>query len=235
MSDEENIDQAGDTGVDLTADERNLVQQARNSGGAAKVLEKMKPAESAGTNSGSNAGTGPASVTPEMVARQATAAAEIAMAQRDLKGVLSATIAEFPTLKDDPIELEQIELQAAKSVRARADYKDLKSADQMAAAFKEEVTKECKRKSERHNTASAGEQKSEAEERLARQKTAVEGGGKSSGHSARPTTGAVGLESIDESVFGTDAQWPSDEMSFVNKCRADDQAFIDKRMGRSKK
>lgn len=217
-------------GDEFTAEERDAVQQMRASGvtpaqivdAVKKKPEPEKPPTKAAESSG---------MTPQDVARQAQFAAELAITQRDMKNTAKSIVNTYDTLKDDPVELRQVEAEASTAVRSRADYATLNTPDKLNAAFEKAVKEECERRVKKSIGEKASEQRKVAEQRLENQEKAVEGG-KGESRSDRPNLGSVGLETFDEAVFGTEAAWPSDEAQFVQQCRKDDIAFVDKKMGR---
>lgn len=235
--DEEGLGKA-DAGADLTAEERDLIQQTRAAGlRPGEVVDRARKhaaAEQANAKPkpGADAATEP--ITPQMVARQADFAANMALAQRDLKSAVKGVVEGYDALKGDAVELQQVEAQAAAVVRQRADYATLNTPEKMTAALTEAAKAECDRRLGKKQTSSAADTRKKAEERLERQADAVESGSGGATHSAAPTLGAVGVDNIRESVFGTSATWPADENKWVNDCKAKDLEFVEKRMGRRK-
>jgi len=240
MVDEEN-DGVGDAGADLTADERAFIQQTRNMGVApSEVLERAQKqvaaekADQAKKTVDTTKAAPAEPITREEMARQAQYAANVALAERDMQTTLKNVVDEFPQLKGDAVELRQIEMEAAATVRARADYATLKSADKMSAAFAEAAKAECDRRVKKFSAVKATEDRKRAEERLDKQGDAVDSG-KGEGRSDRPNLGNVTPDVFDEAVFGTEAKWPTDENAFVAEQRRGNVDFVNKKMGRTKK
>ena len=225
---------SGDAGAALTADERALIQQTRNAGiSPAEVLDRAQKQMAAEKNPAPKPEpTKP--ITPEMVARQAEYAANLALAQRDMQTTVRNVVDGFAQLKGDPVELRQIETEAANAVRARADYATIKGAEKMTAALAEATKAECERRISKFATSKASDDRKRAEERLDKQGDAVESG-KGEGHSDRPNVGRVVGDVFDESMFGASAKWPTDENAFVQEQRRANVDFVDKKMGRAKK
>jgi hypothetical protein len=241
MADEENEGQ-GDAGADLTADERAFIQQTRNMGVApSEVMERAQKQVAAETAEAKK--TKPAEpskaaaaepITREEMVRQTQYAANVALAERDMQTTLKGVVEEYPALKGDAVELRQIEMEAANTVRARADYATLKSADKLSAAFAEAAKAECERRVKKFSAVKATEDRKRAEDRLDKQGDAVDSG-KGEGRSDRPNLGNVSPDVFDEAVFGTEAKWPTDEAAFVNEQRRGNVDYVNKKMGRAKK
>jgi len=234
MSSEEDSGAGGDAGADLTDEERAALQQMRNSGlSPAEVLDRAQKQVVAENLAAKLAKANVPTVTPEMVAKQAQYAAELTMTQRDMKTMLRSVIDEFPALKGDPVEYRQVEIEAAAAVRARPDYASLNTPEKMTEAFAAAAKAECERKVGKVDQAKAAVDRAKAEQRLDKQDDAVETG-KGNSHSDRPTLSPTQMESFDGSICGTEANWPADETAFVNQCKREEHAFINKKLGKVK-
>jgi len=237
-TDEEGMTGAAAAGADLTAEERDLIQQTRAAGLRPSELVDRAKKQVAGEQAAARAKAGAEAanerITPQMVARQADFAANIALAQRDLKSAVKGVVESYDALKGDPLELQQVESQAVSVVRQRADYGTLNTPEKMTAALTEAAKLECDRRLGKKQTSTAADMRKKAEERLDREADAVESGAGGATHSAGPTLGAVGVDNIPESVFGTSAIWPADENKWVNDCKANDLEFVERKMGRRK-
>jgi hypothetical protein len=154
----------------LTDAERDAVQQMRNSGlPPAEILrrarENVQPANK----------TAAAAPTEQDVLRRAELVAEGAIGKQQFKEAIRGAVNAFPEFKDEPTDYEQIEATAIRNVMGRTDLPKL-SFEQSKQAFADAAKAECERRLKKVGGTKAADQKSTAEERLAKEAAAVDGG-----------------------------------------------------------
>jgi len=184
---------------ELTPEERDAVQQIRNSGLPPKeVLRRAQ--ENARRAGATPRADGAASKEKEgELVRRMELRFEAALGARDLKEAVKGVVSSYEALKDDPTDVEQIESAAARALRSRADIATL-NFEQTKAALAEEAKKECDRRLKKIDASKAAA-KTAAEKRLDNEQKAVDTG-KGGGRSDASTNDAEEVDDFDGSVCG---------------------------------
>lgn len=182
--------------IELSPEEADMVQQARNSGMSPRdLVRKAQENVRAGNNR----------VNQDQInveaAKAGRAAAEATLRSREMVDLVRGTATGFKALELDGTDLDQIQATVSRAVITRPDYGKL-TYQQTLDAIKEETTKECQRRERKNGVPDSARRT--VESRLDKEEDAV-AGSRSGGRSASSQTeeDSEDTDDFDGSLCGT--------------------------------